>query len=164
MKKLYLVLLLATCCISALAQKVSGTFQPLKDAGRVKMVVDFSQADIMSMSEEEFAVYEEDWEKDKPELLSRFYSYANKRLKNALVLGNYTADTDYELTLCIKTVDLKGNYDCDLILSADGTEIGRAIGIRAKGGTFGSKLNLMKDGAEHTGEAMGKFLLKAMNY
>ena len=28
----------------------------------------------------------------------------------------------------------------------------------AKGGHFGTKLNLIKDGAKHTGAALGKFL------
>ena len=30
--------------------------------------------------------------------------------------------------------------------------------VLADGGTFGSKLNLMKDGAEHTGYKIGKYL------
>ena len=37
-----------------------------------------------------------------------------------------------------------------------------AEGINARGGKIGTKLNLMKDGAKHTGKALGKFLLQNM--
>ena len=145
-----------------MAQKVSGSFKPLQDLDRVKMVIDFSQADIMGMSEEEFYIYEEDWAKDKPEVLSLFFGYANKALKGNLILGNYNNDSYYLLALYIRSVNVKGDYDCDLSLLCEGVEIARAIKIGAKGGKFGSKLNLMKDGAEHTGKALGQFLLGAI--
>jgi hypothetical protein len=45
---------------TAQAQKITGTFAPLKEEARVKMNIDFSDADIMGMSEEEFTVYETD--------------------------------------------------------------------------------------------------------
>ncbi|MBQ6311347.1 MAG: hypothetical protein IJK74_07365 [Bacteroidales bacterium] len=162
MKKVLLTLILAVVGFSAMAQQVTGTFAPLKNQARVKMIVDYSEADIMGMPEEQFYTYEKDWAKDKIVALSQLYSAANEVLsKKAFSVGNYSFDTDYTLYIFVRSVDVKGNHDCDLVLVAnDEVEVGRANGIRASGGRFGSKLNLMKDGMEHTGTAVGKFLLK----
>lgn len=163
MKKVILTLVLITIGVSAMAQRVTGTFMPLRSQDRVKMVIDYSEADIMGMPEEQFYTFEKDWAHDKVEVVSLYYNYANKELakEKAFIVGSYNFDTDYTLYLIVRTVDIRGNHDCDLILVAnDEIEIGRAVGIRADGGTFGSKLNLMKDGAEHTGKSIGRFLLK----
>lgn len=159
MKKLFSVVILAVFCLTAaMAQNVTGSFKTLKDAGRVKMVVDFSKASIIGMTEEEFSKYEVDWEKDKPEILSLFYTYANRRLGNSLSLGGSFDESRYMLTLIVRTVSAKGDYDCDLVLTENGKEVARAEMLRAYGGTFGTKLNLMKDGAKHTGRELGWFL------
>lgn len=163
MKKVILTLVLITIGVSAMAQRVTGTFMPLRSQDRVKMVIDYSEADIMGMPEEQFYTFEKDWAHDKVEVVSLYYNYANRELakEKAFIVGSYNFDTDYTLYLIVRTVDIRGNHDCDLILVAnDEIEIGRAVGIRADGGTFGSKLNLMKDGAEHTGKSIGRFLLK----
>ena len=162
MKKTVIILLALILSCASDAQKVSGSFAPLQNQARVKLVINFSEADIMGMSEEAFSEFEEDWTHDKIEVVSLFYSYANDVLRDKLVVGNYKTDTDFILRLDVRTVDVRGNYDCDLVLIYLGEEIARAEGLYAKGGTFGSKLNLMKDGAEHTGAAIGKFLLKEL--
>ena len=163
MKKLVTVVFFAVLCLTAaMAQNVTGSFKTLKDAGRVKMVVDFSKASIIGMTEEEFSKYEVDWEKDKPEILSLFYTYANRRLGNSLSLGENFNDARYALTLEVRSVSVKGDYDCDLILTEKGKEIARAEMICAYGGIFGTKLHLMKDGAKHTGRELGYFLLKQL--
>lgn len=160
------LLILIACMATANAQKVTGSFAPLKDEARVKMNIDFSEADIMGMSEEEFTVYETDWTHDKVEIISLFYTLANEAMNGALVVGNYKFETDYTLDLLVRTVDIRGNYDCDLILLQETEngleEVAKAEGLYARGGLFGTKLNLMKDGARHTGDALGKFLLHAM--
>ena len=166
MKKTILTLL----CFSALftfanAQKVSGSFSPLADQARVKMNIDFSEAEIMGMSEAQFADYEEDWFEDKDQILTLFYENTNSALNGALAVGNYQQGTEYELDLMVRTVNSLGDYDCDLLLYrilADGSDefVAKAEGIYARGGKIGTKLNLMKDGAKHTGKALGKFLLQ----
>ena len=107
---------------------------------------------------------------DEKELLLQKFTEVNHRLMVAneqlekahlFIVGSYNFDTEYTLYLFVRSVDIRGNHDCDLVLVAnDEIEIGRATGLRAEGGTFGSKLNLMKDGAEHTGKAIGKFLVQ----
>ena len=168
MKKIFATLLFSVALFAtAGAQKITGTFAPLAKEARVQMNVDFSEALIMGMSEEEFADFEEDWIHDKVEIVSLFYDNANDVLGGSPVVGNYKMDTEYTLDLVVRTVDVRGNYDCDLYLLrnlADGSqeEVARADGVYARGGKIGTKLNLMKDGAKHTGKELGKFLKKAM--
>ena len=166
LSELILTFVLSMVCLVANAQKITGSFAPLAKEARVKMNVDFSQALIMGMSEEEFTVFEEDWTHDKVEILSLFYDNANDVLDGSPVIGNYKQDTEFTLNLVVRTVDARGNYDCDLFLVrnlADGSqeEIAKAEGVYARGGKIGTKLNLMKDGAKHTGKELGKFLKKA---
>jgi hypothetical protein len=164
MKKILFVLILTLATFAySYAQKVTGSFRNLENQVRVKLVIDFSEADIMGMSEGEFYQFEEDWAHDKVEVFSLFYNYANEELKGIFAVGNYKTETDYVLRLVVHTVDVRGDYDSDLILLYSGEEIARAEGIYARGGKFGSKLNLMKDGAEHTGTAIGKFLKKQIS-
>lgn len=162
-KKAVIYFLALVFCCTANAQRITGSFTPLRSQARVKLVINFSEANIMGMNEEEFSQYEEDWTHDKVEVISLFYSCANEVLANTLVVGNYTSDTDYILRLDVRAVDVKGNYDSDLVLIYNGEVIAKAEGFYTKGGTFGSKLNLMKDGAEHTGTAIGKFLLQELS-
>ena len=167
MKKILATLAaLAALFTTAYSQTVTGTFAPLKDQARVKMVINFSEADIMGMSEDEFRDFEKDWEKDKPTILAHFYSAANVALGGVLMVGNYKFETDYTLLLQVRSVDSRGNYDCDLTLFRNGEDgeeiIGDAAGLFARGGVFGTKLNLMKDGARHTGVLVGKFLREEM--
>ena len=173
MKKLLPLILFSMVCSMASAQKVYGSFRSLNEQVRVKMTIDFSQAYIHGMTEEEFTEYEKDYEKDKPQLIALIYDYASKYLakrnyeRSFTSVGNYKDDTDPILVLTIRSISATGDYDCDISLFKKDDdkkiEIGRAVGIRASGGRFGSKLNLMKDGAEHLGEELGKFLYRAPN-
>ena len=138
MKKIIAALLIFSALFTvANAQKVTGTFAPLRDEARVRMNIDFSEADIMGMSEEEFADFEKDWNHDKVDILAYLYENANDALNGAISVGNYKQETEYTLDLVVRTVN-------------------------ARGGKIGTKLNLMKDGAKHTGKALGKFLLQNM--
>ena len=65
--------------------------------------------------------------------------------------------------ITITTVDSSGNYDCDVVLEEKGKKVESIVGLRAKGGRFGSKLNLMGDGAQNVGKKLGKMLREEMN-
>ena len=167
MKKIVATLLIISAIFTvANAQKVTGSFAPLGDEARVKMNIDFSEADIMGMSEEEFADFEEDWNHDKVDILAYIYERANDALNGAISVGNYKQETEYTLDLVVRTVNGRGDYDCDVYLYRnldDGSQefVAEALGVNARGGKIGTKLNLMKDGAKHTGKELGKFLLQA---
>lgn len=159
MKKFLFTITLITICLSGSAQQKTGSFSQIRNEARVKMIIDYSEASFMGMSESQFSEFEEDWVHDKVEMVSLYYSSANEKLKGVLTLGDYSFETPFTLRLMVRSIDVKGNHDCDLfLLNKDGEELAKIIGLRAKGGTFGSKLNLMKDGAEHTGEEIGSLL------
>ena len=156
MKRIIATLLIFSAIFTAAnAQKVNGSFAPLREEARIRMNIDFSEADIMGMTEAEFTDYEEDWTHDKVQILNLFYD-----------VGDYKLETDYTLDLVVRTVNTRGDYDCDLYLYRnmdDGSQefVAEALGVYARGGKIGTKLNLMKDGAKHTGKELGKFLLQA---
>ena len=167
MKRIFATLLIFSAIFTAAnAQKINGSFASLREEARIQMNIDFSEADIMGMSEAEFTEYEEDWTHDKVQILNLFYENVNDALKGNLVVGNYKQETDYTLDLVVRTVNSRGDYDCDLYLYRnmdDGSQefVAEALGVNARGGKIGTKLNLMKDGAKHTGKELGKFLLQA---
>ncbi len=163
MKKLFLTIAaIFAALITLQAQTVKGSFAALKDLPRVRMVMDFSEADIHGMSEEEFAAYEEDWDVDKPDVIARFMTECNDKCGGTIYVGRYK-DSPYEIKLIVHTISVKGDFDCDaFLLDADGNQLGSILGIREKGGRFGSRLNLIKDGAEHTGALFGTLLERAI--
>ncbi|MCM1555829.1 MAG: hypothetical protein NC048_10115 [Bacteroides sp.] len=113
---------------------------------------------VHGMSEEDFNYYEKDWYKDKPEVVSKFLSYANQGLGDILSLGRYPS-SKYTVKAIVNDINVKGDYLCDMIvIDSSENEITRIMDIKARGGVWGTKLNLIKDGAEHTGELFGRTL------
>ena len=164
MKRYTFILIALFFCATSFAQQLeSGSLLPLQQEKRVNFIMEFHS--IHGMTEDDFSIYEKDWYKDKPEIVAKFLTYANQGLSNMLVLGNYP-DSKYTARVVVYDINVKGDYLCDLIV-VDGSnnEIARITDIRGRGGVFGTKLNLIKDGAEHTGEDFGlvlrKFIRKA---
>jgi len=86
----------------------------------------------------------------------------NDKCGGTIYVGRYK-DSPYEIKLIVHTISVKGDFDCDaFLLDADGNQLGSILGIREKGGRFGSRLNLIKDGAEHTGALFGTLLERAI--
>lgn len=161
MKRIIISLMIIACAaMSASAQKVSGDFSVLKDEVRARMTVDFSEASILGMTEEQYSAYEKDWLKDKAEVVSYYSGYASIELSPKLVIADYQFETKYRLVLKVRMIDARGNTDSDLYLLEGDNEIARAEGVFAQGGVFGTKLNLIKDGAKHSGIVIGRLLNK----
>jgi hypothetical protein len=138
--------------------ELTGSFAPLKELSAVKFSIEFLS--IHGMPEADFAVYEQDWNKDKPEVVGLILSYAMNANGSLALLKD--AKSDYSLQCVVTNITVKGDYTCNLLLfDANGNEIASIRGIQAKGGKVGSKLNLIKDGAEHTGKKIGKALKAA---
>lgn len=161
MKKLSLVILFAIFSTFAFGQTFSGSLAGLASAGRAKVSIDFSEASIHGMSEEEFQVYEKDWIKDLPLIKRKFIGALSNKLNGAILVGT-SVKSDYSINVIVYSISTKGNYVCDVIINVGENEVAKIQGIKADGGTFGSKLNLIKDGAEHTGEQLGKYLVKEL--
>lgn len=158
MKKSAILSILACMAfVPALAQQLeSGSLKALKGEKQVNLKVDF--VSIHSMDEKSFGEYEQDWFKDKSEVLDIIADNANKKLKNVMTLG-YSQKAKYTVTVIVNSINRKGNYECDAVVTdQDGGEIAKITGIKGKGGTFGTKLNLIKDGAGSTGKKVGEIL------
>lgn len=156
-KQLFLFFLVLMGLLTASAQSLeSGSLLSLQAEKKANFEIVF--ASIHGMEEQDFGKYEEDWYKDKPEIVAIFTSYANDKLEGTLRLGKYP-DAKYTVRATVNSINMKGNYVCDMtVLTSDGTEIARVSDIKEDGGKLGSKLNLIKDGAEHTGKKFGAIL------
>lgn len=160
MKRLLLSLLLVVATISSVSAQllVEGSLTPLRKADRVNLKIDFSEAMIHGMSESAFAKYETDWDVDKPVIVGYFLSETRQKCGDLINLGTYE-NAEYEIRVNVISINEKGNYVCEAdVYDAEGKVIAIIKDISAKGGHFGTKLNLIKDGARHTGAAFGKFL------
>ena len=142
------------------AQKItSGSFDCLKRGDKVRISVDYSKASIHGLTEDEFADYEMDWLQKKDEICSSFVAAADEKLNGRLYLGAFK-DAVYEFKVNIIRVNTKGDTFAEAVLvTRESNEVmAKVEQLKASGGHFGSKLNLMKDGAEHTGELLGKLI------
>jgi len=159
MRILGITLFVFSLWLPASAQKVvEGSFPTLNNGEKLNLVLDFSNANIHGMSEEEFAVYEPDWNVDKPDIIARFFGEMSSKLRGKIYVGNFKEVT-YVLKVNVLNITVKGDFECEAILQThDGNLMARIGDIKAKGGTFGTKLNLIKDGSGHTGKVLGKFI------
>lgn len=165
MKKYILPLLFNLLSITyGWSQQVSfGSLSALHNAGKICLEMDFSQASIHGMDEEAFRNYEQDWEKDKPVVIGKFISGVVSHCGNDLSIGNYK-EKEYTIRILVRNIGVKGDYNCDAdIMDTSGTTIAKITKIKGKGGKIGSVLNLIKDGAKHTGASLGTFLKKEVN-
>ena len=144
-------------CLAVSAQQLEhGSFLPLQGEKRVNFAIEFLS--VHGMTEDEFNEYERDWYKDKPEIVVKFLTYANQELSSVLRLGNYPT-AKFTVKAIVVDINVKGDFLCDLImLDSSANEIAKISDINGRGGVFGTKLSLIKDGAEHTGKIVGQIL------
>lgn len=138
---------------------VTGSFSSLKGQSANLEIV-FKK--IHGMTEAEFAEYEKDWNVDKPEIENYVLVEANKALRGQCRLRE-GKDEGLTVRLEVKSIGVKGDYDFYvLLLDKDKKELGTISNLFGKGGMFGTKLNLIKDGAKSSGKRMGTLLKKYM--
>ena len=138
-----------------------GSLDVLKGQGRVNLEMDFSQASIMGMEEDAFANYEHDWYKDKEEVVALFVGELLSNC-NRIIIGMFS-NTRYTIKLYVLSISPKGDYCCAAdVIDNTGEVVASINGINEFGGRFGSKLNLIKDGAKNTGARFGRFLRKKL--
>ena len=147
------------CCISSVmyAQTTTGSFEELASCGKSNIEIDFSDVSIHGMQEDDFADVEKEWYDDKPEIIGYFISHVADKVDDELIIGT-RLKTPFLIKVLVRSITKKGNFTCDVIVMNEDKEIATIEGLKEDGGVFGSKLNLIKDGAKHTGEKLGKFL------
>ncbi len=138
-----------------------GTVDVLRNQS-VKVIVDYSNAIIMDMTEAEFAEYEDDWYKDQPTIISDFVEEVNQRSGNLLYMSA-RRESDYTLRWSVRYIYESGDIVSDFYLeSADGEVVAKIADVVGEGSRFGTKLYRIKSGAESTGRALGKFFKREL--
>ena len=142
------------------SEVVTGSFSSLKgQSANLEIVYN----KIHGMPEADFAAYETDWNDDKPEIESLIWSniYDAVKSKCHLDLGN---NADLTVRIVVNSVSVKGDHSFELhLLDKNDKVLGKIEGLFGKGGMFGTKLNLIKDGAKSTGKRAGALLKKYIN-
>lgn len=139
-------------------QVVEGDLSFLRNVHAMQLVLDFSNASMLGLSEDKFAVYEKDWQKEKKEIYGELLSEISKRNKH---IAFTRQEKPYVLKVEIKEVSLSGNTICNLIFYSDSKEMAVVEGIYGKGGKYGTKINLIGDGVKSIGKKTGDFIRKA---
>lgn len=161
MKKILFISLAFCYCSCVFSQEISGSFAVLQNFDNV-IHLEFNYKSIHGMTENDFAEYETDWRKDKNNIEGIFISKAMDKTPG-VTLSKRT-ESPYTIRMDVNSISRKGDYQCDaVLLDQQGKELGKIKDIKGKGGTFGTKLNLISDGAKSTGAKFGKLLRKAIN-
>lgn len=160
MKKLFFVICLITISTVLYSQSLTeGSFDCLKNEQKISFQYDLKDAVIKGFSYEDYINYEPKWERGFYEVTMKFISEANTALNGKFIL-TYTKDCNYTLTFKVTDVDNKGTTYGDLILTdKEGNQVASVQNLYAKGGHFGSHLNLMGDAAKRAGVYTAEFLL-----
>ncbi len=159
MKKFFLLLVCFLCTVNLTSQTITqGDLTFLKDVSMLDFSFDFTEASIIGMSESEFAVYETDWDEDRPRYTGRFFEGLEGKLKSKLFVGSYP-DAPYKAVMKVLNIQRKGTIQSLIIFTAkDSDEVLCIINLTGEGGTFGTHLNLIGDGMEASGEKLGILL------
>ena len=136
---------------------VTGSFEALYNK-TANLEIEYVK--IHNRSEAEFAEYEKDWKVDKPDVEDLILQNANAALKNVCYL-NFGKESDWTVKVVVTTISPKGDYSFVVqLIDKKGEIVGSIAGLFGKGGMFGTKLNLIKDGAKSTGKKLGTILRK----
>jgi hypothetical protein len=136
---------------------VTGSFEALYNK-TANLEIEYVK--IHNRSEAEFAEYEKDWVVDKPEVEDLILQNANAALKSVCHL-NFGKESDWTVKVVVTTISPKGDYSFVVqLIDKKGEIVGSIAGLFGKGGMFGTKLNLIKDGAKSTGKKLGTILRK----
>ena len=136
---------------------VTGSFEALYNK-TANLEIEYVK--IHNRSEAEFAEYEKDWKVDKPDVEDLILQSANAALKKVCHL-NFGKESDLTVRVVVTTISAKGDYSFVVqLLDKKGEIVGNIANLFGKGGIFGTKLNLIKDGAKSTGKKLGTILKK----
>ena len=123
-------------------------------------LVDYSNAVICGMDTEAFSVIETDWDKDNPEISGNILQDMLKKTGDIIP---FKKDSKNKVIVIVRIITDNGRFTCDVALyDANNNVLCKAENIQcSKGGTWGTKLHLMKEGAHKEGRKLGSALKKA---
>ena len=158
MKKYFiaLCLLLATLDLQAQFSLIRGD--------RINLTIDYTQATISGLTFDEFVAMQngedQKWESVEGEWRMKFLGEANDILQRRnLYIGSFK-DAKLTLIITINTINRHGDINCHLNFKTNKGEflINYDNNMSVDGGTWGSLVNLIGDGHESLGEAVGKYI------
>ena len=164
MKRILISLSIAllTICPSFGQVLLEGSLEQLHELRRATVEFDYSKAKIHGMTEEAFSVHEKDWDIDRSSIEDLFVEELNAETEGYIIFGNFEKSIPV-LVVRILTINTSGDWTCECeLVDEDGNSLAKIDGPARKGGKIGTALNLIKDGAEHNGEALGKFMKACM--
>lgn len=130
---------------------IAGELSFLKGEQYLNVEIDYSEALIGGYEESNILEYEEDWENDKPTLYRKFIDEFSDILKTHI--AGKISKANY--TVIVKTLEIRnnGNMKAYFVISdTNERTVYRSETYSAKGGRFGSFLNLVGDGMESLGK------------
>ena len=134
----------------------------LKNEARVDMKLNYSEAVIAGYEESNILTFEKDWEKDQAVLFAKMVGPYNDKLGETLPAGNFT-NANYTIEVRPTVIQKNGNIvGYFVVVNAEGTELYRSQKFSAKGGTFGTFLNLVGDGMKSTGKVIANMVKKEL--
>lgn len=124
-------------------------------------IVDYSQAIICGMDEETFAVIEPDWKKDNPEITGNMIESLLEKTSKILPFKKSSPNT---IIVQVLSITENGKFNCNVeLIDASNNTVFKVNNITcSKGGTWGTKLHLMKEGAHNEGRNIGNAIKKAL--
>lgn len=156
MKKILSILVMCCLATTMFAQDLGF----LKNEARVGMRLNYAEAVIAGYEEANILVFEKDWEKDQSVLFAKMAGNYNDKLGERLPAGNFS---NVNYTIEVRPVVIKKNGNIVgyfVVLDAAGSELYRSQRFSAKGGKFGTFLNLVGDGMKSTGKAVASIVAK----
>lgn len=163
MKKILITALMFVCVCSSYAQKVTyGSFDVLANEREVCVKLDYTGAMIDDLPFDVFLETEDNWDKGNREILLKFIKEANKEESGILFLTK--KETKYILVFKAISVSGRGTTIGYLnLLDNEDNIIAKTDNFKARGGRFGTHINLMGDAAERLGEMVGSFIKEQIN-
>jgi len=159
---LFIIFALTTSLFTFGQATVNGSFEELKNVSKINLEIDFSNAIIHGMTEKDFSIYEKDWYKDQPEIYHALREPMQDKLKDRLCVGKLI-ESPYKIKVCVSSINNYGDYHCYAVITNNtGNTIATISKIKGAGGVFGSKLNLIKDGAKSVGKILGDILKREL--
>jgi len=156
-------------CSYAQTKEERDFLKSLQNEKEINFILDMSRASIHGYSESDF-VYREDLQSDKdwatlweteykPDLLNKFLGSLNLLLFDfgyTVKFGDFE-NTKYQLRLIVSEIYEKGDTFIDIsIEDREKLELIFLFKIDGRGGTFGSKVNLMGDGFTRAGRVAAR--------
>ena len=129
--------------------------------------MDFSNATIYGLNENDFLKFEPEWPNWKEEALRIFTTQTTSKLKDFYIrIDTNNSNSETTIKVVVKSVGnvsanypYKGNFDSNIeILDRENNVVARIEKVFGHGGKYGTNQNLMNDGVERAAINFGNFL------